>query len=110
MFLFFPALSHCVEVLLNVAQNVSHCLLLPPSAVTTPTLVQWYPDLYPEDMSTSKCVREGGVSSGVGVVHLLDVDALHDEFNVAAVVNILNYLHVLLVSGEIERERERCYV
>ena len=67
--------SHCTEVLLNMPPATASCLLLPDSAVTTPTLHQWYPDLY--------------TNGGVGTVHKIEIDTVFDGYNMAAIVNLL---------------------
>ena len=83
---------------MNAPLKTAHCLLLPSSVRTTPTLQQWYPSLYPQEEPAAASSVDGGVVSGVGVVHQVDTDKEFDGFNMAAVVNLLNYLHVQLVS------------
>ena len=68
--------------------STASCLLLPESAVTTPTLHQWYPGLYDGVQQATICT---------------DIDTVFDGYNMAAIVNLLNYLQVLLV-GELVGE------
>lgn len=89
---------------MNTPLRTNHSLLLPASSTRVmPTLCQWYPSLYPQEEAAAASPVEGGVVSGVGVVHTVDVDQEFDEFNMSAVANLLNYLHILLVGGWVWR-------
>ena len=96
--IYFLTLRHCAEVLVNIPLKAIHCLLLPSSHEATHTLKQWYPSLYSEEVKGASGPALGGVASGVGVVHTLEIDQYYDKFNMAAVLCLLNYLSLNLVS------------
>lgn len=55
-----------------------------------------YPGLYPKGAEGGVAV-EGGVASGIGKVHILNIDRTYKDKNLSPVVSLINALHVRLV-------------
>ena len=85
------------EVLVNMPGEFAHTLLLPPDSNITAALRDMYPQLYPKPVETWEII-EGGVINGVGMVYSVCLDHVIDNYNMAAIVCLLNYLHIRLVS------------
>ena len=89
--------SHVTEVLVNSPGELAASFVLPSDTLIAPNLSTLYPHVYNASTQSSDIV-EGGVASGVGVVYSLCVDRVLEGHNMAAIVTLLNYLHVRLVS------------
>jgi hypothetical protein len=61
-----------------------------------PFLVQHYHKLYPKKIDKMEDIREGGVDSGIGVVYGANIDRVFSRCNMAAVLAVLNVLHIQL--------------
>ena len=97
LFILCFVFSHVTEVLVNSPGDLAATFLLPSDALIVPHLSTLYPHVYNASTQSSDIV-EGGVASGVGVVYSLCVDRVFEGHNMAAIVTLLNYLHVKLVS------------
>lgn len=89
--------SHVVEVLVNFPKSSVVSLLLPADIEVNPYLCNLYPQLYPCKAEKTQIV-EGGVASGLGVVYTLTIDRIFEGHNMAAILALVNVLHIRLVS------------
>lgn len=86
--------------MVTLPSQLAGTLLLPSTTLVFPALCNLYPALYPHKL-VSKYVGkliEGGVPCEVGVVYTLNVDQVFDGFNMAAILALVNFMHMRIVS------------
>ena len=93
--------SHVVEVLVTLPSQLAGCLLLPSAVQIFPALRSLYPGLYPHKLVSKYAGKlvVGGVPCEVGMIYTLSIDRVFNGFNVAAILAIVNFMHMRIVGG-----------